>query len=75
MVKTGKTRKQGLERKQEYGKNAGRHDETRQTGNRQTENTGINTQGIMGQMSDTWTGGGYKYKTGETDQGVTVIAI
>jgi hypothetical protein len=56
MVKTGKTRKQGLEQKQEYGKNAGRRDETRQTGNRQTENTGINTQGIMGQMGDTWRG-------------------
>jgi hypothetical protein len=38
MVKTGRTRKQGLERKQEYGKNTGMLDKTRQ-------NTGINTQG------------------------------
>jgi hypothetical protein len=29
---------------------------TRRTGNRQTENTGINAQGIMGKMGDTWRG-------------------
>ena len=36
---------------------AGRLDKTRQTGNRQTENTGVNTLGIMGKMDDTWRGG------------------
>ena len=37
-------------------KNADRLDETKGIGNRQTENTGINTQGIMGKMGDTWRG-------------------
>jgi hypothetical protein len=50
----------------------GRLEQTRQTGNRQTENTGINTQGIMGKMGDTWRGVETITKTGETDQGVTV---
>jgi hypothetical protein len=49
-------------------KRAGRLDETRQTGNRQTENTGISAQGIIGEMER----GGDKHKTGETDQGVTL---
>uniref|UniRef100_A0A4W5RWG5 Anion exchange protein n=1 Tax=Hucho hucho TaxID=62062 RepID=A0A4W5RWG5_9TELE len=44
---------------------------TKQTGNRQTENTGIYTQGIMGKMG-TWRGVETNTKTGETDQGVTV---
>jgi hypothetical protein len=56
MVKTRKTGKQGLERKPGVWENAGRLDETRRTGNRQTENTGINTQGITGKMGDTWRG-------------------
>ena len=37
---------------------------------RQTENTGINTQGIMGKMGDTWRGVETITKTGGTDQGV-----
>jgi hypothetical protein len=53
------------------GKNAGRLDETKRTGNRQTENTGINTLGIMRKMGDTWRGVETSTKTGETDQGVT----
>ena len=48
-----------------------RLEQTRQTGNRETENTGINTQGIMGKMGDTWRGVGTITKTGETHQGVT----
>jgi hypothetical protein len=35
---------------------------TVQTGNRPTENTGINKQGIMGKMGDTWRGGGGNHK-------------
>ena len=54
------------------GKTAGRLDETKRTGNRQTENTGINTQGIMGKMGNTWMGMETITKTGETDQGVTI---
>ena len=45
---------------------------TRRIGNRPIENTGINTQGIMGKMGDTWRGVETITKTGETDQGVTV---
>ena len=45
---------------------------TRQTGNRQTENTSINTQGIMGKMGNNWSGVETITKTGETDQGVTL---
>ena len=41
-----------------------RPDKTRRTGNRQTENTGMNTLGIMRKMGDTWR----STKTGETDQ-------
>ena len=41
------------------------------TGNRQTENAGINTQDIMGTNGRHLVGGGDKHKTGETDQGVT----
>ena len=56
-VKTGKARKQELKTDRRKGKNAGRLDETKQTGNRQTENTGISSLGIMGKMGDTWRGG------------------
>jgi hypothetical protein len=41
---------------QVQSQNAGRFEQTRRTGNRQTENTGINTQAIMGKMGDTWRG-------------------
>ena len=53
--------------------NAGRLEQTRRTGNRQTENTGINSQGIMGKLGDTWRGVETITKTGETDQDVTVV--
>jgi hypothetical protein len=56
MVKTGKTRKQELEKDRSTAKNAGRLDETKRTGNRQTENTSINTLGIMGKTGNTWRG-------------------
>jgi hypothetical protein len=46
-------------------------DGTRQTGNRQTEKAGVNTQGIM--RGDTWWGVETSTKTGETDQDVTLI--
>jgi hypothetical protein len=39
-------------------------DKTRQTGNRQTENTGINTKGIMGKNRRHLVEGGDKHKTG-----------
>ena len=39
-----------------------------------TENTGINTQGIMRQMGDTCRGVETITKTGETDLGVTVYS-
>jgi hypothetical protein len=38
-----------------------------------TDNTGLNTQGIMGKMGNTWRGVEKITKTGETDQGVTVL--
>ena len=38
--------------------------------NRQTENAGINTQGIMEKNVRHLVGGGDKHKTGETDHGV-----
>jgi hypothetical protein len=47
MIKTGITRKQGL-KKTGVQKHASRLDETRRISKRQTENTGINAQGIMG---------------------------
>ena len=47
-----------------------RVDLTRQTGNRQTENTGLNTQEVMGTNGRHLVGGGDRHKTGETDQGV-----
>ena len=53
------------------GKTAGWLDKTKQTGKRQSENTGVNTQGIIGKMGDTWRGVETITKTGETDQGVT----
>ena len=37
----------------------------------ETENTGINAQGIMGKMGNTWKGVETITKTSETDQGVT----
>jgi hypothetical protein len=40
---------------------------------RQTENTGINTQGIMRKMGDTCRRLETSTRTGETDQGVTII--
>ena len=49
---------------------AGRLDETRRTGSRQTENTAINTQEIMGTNGRHLVGGGDKHNTGETDQSV-----
>jgi hypothetical protein len=49
--------------------------QTRRTGNRQTENTGINTQGITGKMGDTWKGVETSTRTGETGQGVTVLPL
>ena len=67
MVNTGKTRKLEQSRDRSRGKNAGRLDETKQTGNRQTENTGINTLEIMGKMGDTWSEVETITKTGETD--------
>ena len=48
MVKTGKTRRQELE-KDRSTVNTGWLDETKRTGNRQTENTGIYTLGINGE--------------------------
>ena len=71
MVKTGKTRKQEQSRDRNRGKNIGRLDETKRTGNRQIQNTVINTQGIMGKMGDTWRGVETITKTGETNQDVT----
>jgi hypothetical protein len=53
---TGKVREQEQSRDRLRKKNAGRLDETKRTGNKYTENTGINTQGIMGKMGDTWRG-------------------
>ena len=41
----------------------------------QTENTGKNTQGIMGKMGDTWRRVETITKTGETDQGVTMMTF
>jgi hypothetical protein len=40
---------------------------------RQTENTGISTQGIMGKMGNTWRGVETSTRTGKTDQGVTYV--
>ena len=40
--------------------------QTRQTGNRQTENTGINTQGIMGRWATP--GGGWRQSQGQVKQ-------
>jgi hypothetical protein len=54
MVRTGKTREQNL-RKQGDGKTHW-EDLTSQTGNRQTENTAINTLGTRRKMGDTWRG-------------------
>jgi hypothetical protein len=62
MVRTGETKKQNL-RKQRDRKTLVIPYKTRQSGKRQTENTGINTLGIMRKMGD-------KHKTGETNQGV-----
>ena len=51
----------------------GKH--ARRTGNRQTENTGINALGIMGKMGDTWRGVETSTKTCETDQGETMCKL
>jgi hypothetical protein len=67
-VKTGKTSKERLG-------TAGKLEQTRRTGNRQTENTSINTQGIIEKMGDTWRGVETSTRTGETDQGKRVVAI
>jgi hypothetical protein len=67
MVNTGKTRKLEQSRDRSRVKNSGRLDETKRTGNRQTENTGINTLEIMGKMGDTWSEVETITKTGETD--------
>ena len=75
LVKTGKARKLELEKNRSTGKIAGRLDETTRTGNRQTENTGISTRGILGKMGDTWRGVETSTKTGEIDQGVTVTPL
>ena len=75
LSKTGKARKQELETEKSTGKNAGKLDETKQTGNRQTENTGINTRGIMRKMGDTLRGVETCTKTGEPDQGVTILVL
>ena len=56
MVKTGKKMKTGTRPDRSKGKTAGRFHETKLTGNRQTEKTGINTLGIMGKIGDTWRG-------------------
>ena len=69
--KPGKTRKPELGLDRSKGKTTSRYEQTKRTGNRQTENTGINTQGIMGKMGDTWRRVETSTKTGETDQGVT----
>ena len=65
-VKPGRTSKREIRKSRSTGK-------TRQTGNRQTGNTGINTQGLMGKTGDTWRCVETITKTGETDQGVTGI--
>ena len=70
LVNTGETRKQKQSVDRSRRKNAHRQDETKRTGNRQTEYTGIKTQGIMG---DTWRGVETSTKTGEADQGMTAI--
>ena len=71
MVKTRKTIKQELETGRSKGKTAGRLDEQKKMST-DTENTGINTLGIMGKMSESWRGVETSTKTGETDHGVTV---
>jgi hypothetical protein len=54
MVKKRENLKRGTRERQEHGKNTGRLDEAKRNDNRRTENTGINTLGIMGKMGDTW---------------------
>jgi hypothetical protein len=44
---------------------------TRQTGTKQTENTGIDMQAIIGRKGNTWKGVETSTRTDETDQGVT----
>jgi hypothetical protein len=68
-VRAGKRSEPGGLEKQRLGKylcsekHAGKLDKTRQTGNRQTENTGINT------LEEGWR----QSQRGEPDQGVTVF--
>jgi hypothetical protein len=71
MVRTGETREQNLS-KQGDGNTLVRPDKTRQTGNRQTENSAINTLGIMRKMGYNWRRVETSTKTGETDQGDTL---
>ena len=52
-VKTGRTSKRERRKSRSMEKNL-LVDLTRRTGNRQTENTGINTQGLMRKTGDTW---------------------
>ena len=66
-VSTGRTRKTKTWKNQEHGNNT-LVDLTRRTGNRQTENIGINTLGIMGKTGDTWRWVETITKTVETDQ-------
>jgi hypothetical protein len=51
-------------------KNVGLLERTRRTGNKRTENKGINIQGMTGKMGDTWRGVETSTRTGETYQGV-----
>jgi hypothetical protein len=66
----------GLEKrdrgKQELGKTL--VDLTRQTGNRQTENTGINTLRAIGKMGDTWRGVVTITRTGENRSGCDIYS-
>jgi hypothetical protein len=71
----GKNKTDTRARKNRYKEISGARWLTRQTGNRQTENTGINTLGIMGKTGDTWRWVETITKTGETDQEVTVSPL
>jgi hypothetical protein len=70
-VKLGGLAKRGRETKGADRKNSGKLERRRRTGNKQTENTGINTQGIIGKMGDTRRGVETSTRTGEADQGMT----
>jgi hypothetical protein len=77
--KTGKGQNKEDEKKQRLGQTGARRNTLVDLANktnwhRRTENTGINTQGIMGKMGDTWRGVETRTRTGETDQGVTIYS-